>query len=246
MSGCHGCSYSGQSTEIDDAFVGVRIGDATNLTLCRASGRRYARGDRVVVELEQGPTHGWVEKVPMPVFKPCQKSSALELRFADPSDISAFERQQSKERQAKLFALQRSRELGLRLKISRVEVSLDGRSARVDFTADQRVDFRQLVRDLGRRFSFKVRMVQLGSRDEARLLGGIGVCGRTLCCSSWMREFQPISVQMAKRQNLSLNPSKISGQCGRLLCCLAHEDGDYRQRRREPPLTRIEKGSRAS
>ena len=92
--------------------------------------------------------------------------------------------------------------------------------------------FRQLVRELAQRFSIRVRMVQVGARDEAALLGGIGICGRTLCCSSWLKDFKPISIQMAKRQNLSLNPSKISGQCGRLLCCLAYEDNRYQKRRK--------------
>ena len=84
------------------------------------------------------------------------------------------------------------------------------------------------MRDVAQRFATRIQMVQVGSRDEAALLGGVGVCGRTLCCSSWLKEFRPISIQMAKRQNLSLNPSKISGQCGRLLCCLAYEDEQYK------------------
>ena len=123
------------------------------------------------------------------------------------------------------------------MKISRVEFTLDCKRAIVYFTADGRVDFRRLVRDVSRRFSAKVRMNQVGARDEAGLLGGIGICGRTLCCSTWLQEFRPISIQMAKRQNLSLNPSKISGQCGRLLCCLAYEDDQYQKkpsRKRKP------------
>ena len=117
-------------------------------------------------------------------------------------------------------------------KISKVEFSLNGRQATFFFTASGRVDFRQLVRDLAQRLSTRVRMVQVGARDEARLLGGIGICGQTLCCSTWLTDFKPISIQMAKRQNLSLNPSKISGQCGRLLCCLAYEDPLYQEKSR--------------
>ncbi len=95
------------------------------------------------------------------------------------------------------------------------------------------------MRDVSRRFSAKVRMTQVGARDEAGLIGGIGVCGRTLCCSTWLKSFKPISIQMAKRQNLSLNPSKISGQCGRLLCCLAYEDDQYQKpaRRQSAPAS---------
>jgi cell fate regulator YaaT (PSP1 superfamily) len=132
--------------------------------------------------------------------------------------------------QGKLYAQERSRALGLDMKVSLVDFSLSGKKATFYFTSDGRVDFRQLVRDLSSRFSVRVKMVQVGARDEAGLIGGIGVCGRTLCCSTWLKDFRPISIQMAKRQNLSLNPSKISGQCGRLLCCLAYEDDQYKTR----------------
>jgi len=115
------------------------------------------------------------------------------------------------------------------MKVSLVDFSLSGKKATFYFTSDGRVDFRQLVRDLSSRFSVRVKMVQVGARDEAGLIGGIGICGRTLCCSTWLKDFRPISIQMAKRQNLSLNPSKISGQCGRLLCCLAYEDEGYKK-----------------
>jgi len=241
MSGCSGCSFTGQSTEVEDAFVGVRFAEESNLTLCRTGGKLLARGDRVVVDLQHGPAHGRVEKVPMPVFKPCQKSSARRLlRLATDLDIAAHDRKQRKELSAKQFGRERVREQGLKMKISRVDFTLNGKSARVYFTADRRVDFRQLVRELSDRFAARVRMVQVGPRDEAGLIGGIGVCGRTLCCSSWLSDFRPISIQMAKRQNLSLNPSKISGQCGRLLCCLAYEDESYKNKR--GPLTRISKG----
>jgi cell fate regulator YaaT (PSP1 superfamily) len=168
----------------------------------------------------------------MPVFKPCQKSSAKPvIRVATDDDRRAYDRKLELEATTKVFARERARELQLDLKISKVEASLNARAMTVWFTAEGRIDFRQLVRDLSQRFGTRVRMVQVGARDEAGLLGGIGVCGRTLCCSSWLKDFQPISIQMAKRQNLSLNPSKISGQCGRLLCCLAYEDDNYRQPR---------------
>ena len=229
---CGGCQFAGQSTAVEDTFVGVRFGEESNLTLCATGGRLVARGDVVVVALEHGPACGRVEKSPMPVFKPCQKSGASQiLRPADERDRSAWDRQKQNQVRAKEFVRQRSRDLGLKMKVSRVDFSFNGRNARVYFTADGRVDFRQLVRDISRRFSTRVRMVQVGARDEASLLGGIGVCGRTLCCSSWLEDFRPISITMAKRQGLSLNPSKISGQCGRLLCCLAYEDDNYKKKR---------------
>jgi len=231
MSGCNGCAFKGMSTAVENAFVGVRFREETNLTLCSAGERIYARGEKVVVELESGPTFGVVEQSPMPVFKPCQKSSARPvLRAADTGDLAAYDRQRQSEMSGKLFAQERARALGLEMKISLVDFSLNGKRATFYFTSDGRVDFRQLVRDLASRFSVRVKMVQVGARDEAGLIGGIGICGRTLCCSSWLKDFRPISIQMAKRQNLSLNPSKISGQCGRLLCCLAYEDENYKTR----------------
>ena len=237
MAGCSGCSFKGMSTAVEDTFVGVRFSEETNLTLCKTEGRLLGYGDQVVVDMEHGPAVGRVERSPMPVFKPCQKSSARKvLRFASKDDQSALERKRKNEFLAKRFCRDRARELELEMKISKVEISLNGRHATFYFTANGRVDFRQLVRDLAQRFSTRVKMVQVGARDEAALLGGIGVCGRTLCCSTWLKDFKPISIQMAKRQNLSLNPSKISGQCGRLLCCLAYEDPVYHQnaRRRKP------------
>lgn len=231
MGGCSGCSFKGMSTAVEDAFVGVRFREETNLTLCSTGGNIYARGDRVIVELESGPAFGHVEQSPMPVFKPCQKSSARPiLRGADDSDREAWDRQRQNEMSGKLYAQERARALGLDMKISLVDFSLSGKKATFYFTSDGRVDFRQLVRDLSSRFSVRVKMVQVGARDEAGLIGGIGVCGLTLCCSTWLKDFRPISIQMAKRQNLSLNPSKISGQCGRLLCCLAYEDDQYKTR----------------
>ena len=226
---CAGCSYRGMSTAVEDAFVGVRFGEETNLTLCASGGELMAKGDRVIVGTDNGPAYGVVERSPMAVFKPCQKSSARKiLRRATEEDDLAHDRQVQNEISGKLYCRERSRELGLDMKISRVDFALNGKRAVFYFTAPGRVDFRQLVRDLARRFSTRVRMIQVGARDEAGLIGGIGICGKTLCCSTWLKDFRPISIQMAKRQNLSLNPSKISGQCGRLLCCLAYEDDQYR------------------
>lgn len=236
MSGCGGCAFKGMSTAVEDAFVGVRFREETNLTLCSTGGQLFARGEQVVVELESGPAFGHVEQSPMPVFKPCQKSSARPiLRAANDEDVGAFERKCQSDMSGKLYAQERSRVLGLDMKVSLVDFSLSGKKATFFFTSEGRVDFRQLVRDLSSRFSVKVKMVQIGARDEAGLIGGIGMCGRTLCCSTWLKDFRPISIQMAKRQNLSLNPSKISGQCGRLLCCLAYEDDQYKTKNPDKP-----------
>ena len=230
------------STAVEDTFVGVRFGEETNLTLCRTEGRIFARGAPVIVDLDNGPAFGRVVQSPMPVFKPCQKSSARAIvRAASERDTESYDRKLTNENSAKAFCREQARQLGLEMKISRVEFALDGKHATVYFTAESRVDFRQLVKEVGRRFSVRVKMVQLGARDEAKLLGGVGVCGQTLCCSTWMTGFKPISIRMAKRQTLSLNPSKISGQCGRLLCCLAYENDQY-----EPLKKKKKKGAEAA
>jgi cell fate regulator YaaT (PSP1 superfamily) len=229
MSGCQSCSYLGRSTAVEGNFVGVRLGDETNLTICSTGSEIFAKGERVVIDHDPSPAYGRVEKSPMPIFKPCQKVNARRiLRRANDNDLQAYERKIQNEFHAKRFCRERAKNLKLEMKVSKVAFTLDAKSATVYFTADGRIDFRRLVRDISRRFSAKVRMVQVGARDEAGLIGGIGPCGRTLCCSTWLEDFKPISIQMAKRQGLSLNPSKISGQCGRLLCCLAYEDDQYK------------------
>ena len=235
MGGCSGCQHRGASTAVEHTFVGVRFGEETNLTLCATGESNFGKGVAVIVERDGGLSLGRVEKSPMPVFKPCQKAGAKRiLRGATDDDLRAWDRQQEAEAVGKRYCQERARELGLEMKVSRVDFPLYRGQATFYFTSEGRVDFRQLVRDLSRRFSTRVRMVQIGARDEARLLGGIGVCGLTLCCSTWLKDFRPISIQMAKRQNLSLNPSKISGQCGRLLCCLAYEDDQYKNRKTAP------------
>jgi cell fate regulator YaaT (PSP1 superfamily) len=242
MSGCQGCAFKGMSTAVEENFVGVRFAEETNLTLCASGGDIFSRGESVVVELDNGPVLGRVEQSPMPVFKPCQKSSASRIiRRASAGDTDCHDKQLRNQETAKLYCRKRAEELGLEMKVSRVDFSLDSEHARFYFTAESRVDFRRLVRDLSKRFSAKVKMIQVGARDEAGLLGGIGVCGLTLCCSTWLKDFKPISIQMAKRQNLSLNPSKISGQCGRLLCCLAYENDQY-----EPLKRKRQKGAEAA
>ena len=229
MSGCQSCSYLGMSTTVEGSFVGVRLGEETNLTICSTGGQIYSKGEKVVIDHDPSPAYGHVEQSPMPIFKPCQKVGARRiLRRANDNDLAAYDRKIENEFTAKRFCRERAKNLTLQMKVSKVDFTLDAKSATVYFISEGRIDFRRLVRDISRRFSAKVRMVQVGARDEAGLLGGIGPCGQTLCCSTWLKDFNPISIQMAKRQSLSLNPSKISGQCGRLLCCLAYEDDQYK------------------
>src|SRR6185369_2072732 len=148
-------------------------------------------------------------------------------RKATPEDMATLERNARKEMEAYDFCAKRIMERGMEMKLVSVEYLFDGSKAVFYFTADGRVDFRELVKDLAHAFHTRIEMRQIGVRDESKMVGGIGICGRELCCSSYLREFEPVSVKMAKEQNLALNPSKISGQCGRLLCCLSYEFETY-------------------
>ena len=145
------------------------------------------------------------------------------LRPASKQDVTTRLKQQQREREAYRLGLMKIKEHGLAMKLVRVEQQFDGPRLLFYFTAEERVDFRDLVRDLAAQFRCRIEMRQIGARDEAKLLGGYGTCGRPLCCTTWLKGFEPISIKMAKRQHLSLNPSRLSGLCGRLKCCLRYE-----------------------
>ncbi len=145
------------------------------------------------------------------------------IRKATPEDVVVRLKRQQKERDAYRLALLKIRERGLEMKLTRVELMFDGSRMIFYFTAEGRVDFRELVRELASEFHTRIEMRQIGARDEAKMLGGYGSCGRPLCCTTWLNSFEPVSIKMAKQQDLSLNPSRLSGLCGRLKCCLRYE-----------------------
>lgn len=185
-------------------------------------------GDRVIVETERGKSIGKVVAGPLEVDDSALPEGIKPVsRLAEPHDLTAAAANAAKEKEAHKFCLARIKERGMEMKLVRVEYLFDGSKAIFYFTADGRVDFRELVKDLAHAFHTRIEMRQIGVRDESKMVGGIGICGRELCCSSYLREFEPVSVKMAKEQNLALNPSKISGQCGRLLCCLSYEFETY-------------------
>ncbi len=192
-----------------------------------AGSLELAKGDHVVVETERGVGVGEVIKPPVEQNAGAGGSLALVKRKATPEDMATVERISQKEQEAYRFCVNRIIERSMPMKLVRVEYQFDSSKAVFFFTADGRVDFRDLVKDLAHSFHTRIEMRQIGVRDEAKMTGGIGICGRELCCSSFLREFQPVSVKMAKEQNLALNPNKISGQCGRLLCCLDYEYDTY-------------------
>jgi cell fate regulator YaaT (PSP1 superfamily) len=200
----------GVPVEFDTKGEMVQPGDAIIIT--NHSGEHYAK---VVPDIPSscGDCTGCAAKTPPPRF----------VRFANDEDHRLFERKTKREGDAFRSCLLKVKERGLAMKLIRVEFETDGSRATFYFTAEHRIDFRALVRELAREFQTRIEMRQIGPRDAAGMMGGYGSCGRPLCCSSWLSKFRPISIKMAKKQNLSLNPSKLTGQCGRLKCCLAYE-----------------------
>lgn len=154
---------------------------------------------------------------------PEDDGGARVLRRGTAEDVSRRLHQQYREHEAFQFCLMRIRERGLEMKLTRVEHAFDGSKLIFFYTAEHRVDFRELVRDLAAAFHMRIEMRQIGVRDAARLVGGYGPCGRPLCCTTWLTSFEPVSIRMAKQQGLSLNPSRLAGMCGRLKCCLRYE-----------------------
>jgi cell fate regulator YaaT (PSP1 superfamily) len=155
--------------------------------------------------------------------QPAADAPLTVVRRATQADVVQRMKQQQREQEAHRVALMKIRERGLSMKLTRVEALFDGSRIIFYYTAEARVDFRELVRDLAAHFHVRIEMRQIGVRDEAKMLGGYGSCGRPLCCTTWLNAFEPVSIKMAKQQHLSLNPSKLSGQCGRLKCCLRYE-----------------------
>ena len=203
----------------------------------RTAGRHYdfnagelplKSGDKVVVETNRGRALGSVVHDPR-LITPDQAPDDLKcvLRMATDEDFALAQATAENEEDAYRFCLERIKFRQMDMKLVRAEYLFDGSKIIFYFTADGRVDFRELVKDLAHHFHTRIEMRQIGVRDEAKLIGGIGVCGRELCCCTFLTEFAPVSVKMAKEQGLALNPSKISGQCGRLLCCLAYEFETY-------------------
>lgn len=183
-------------------------------------------GDQIVVQTEDGAVVGTV--VPsIPQLEERRRSatpaSHRVVRLASHEDIVARLKQQQREKEAYRIALLKVREHGLAMKLSRAELAFDGSKLVFYFSADARVDFRELVRELASEFRTRIEMRQIGVRDEAKAIGGYGTCGRPLCCTTFLTTFEPVSIRMAKQQDLSLNPSKLSGLCGRLKCCLRYE-----------------------
>jgi cell fate regulator YaaT (PSP1 superfamily) len=183
-------------------------------------------GAAVVVQTDAGAAVGTVVRTPPQIADRRRASvepSHRVLRIASHEDVVTRLKQQNRERDAYRIAMLKVNERGLGMKLTRVEVAFDGSKMIFYFTADGRVDFRELVKELAAEFRTRIEMRQIGVRDEAKMIGGYGTCGRPLCCTTFLASFEPVSIKMAKQQDLSLNPSKLSGLCGRLKCCLRYE-----------------------
>jgi cell fate regulator YaaT (PSP1 superfamily) len=202
--------------------------DAMDLTL--------DAGENAIVESEKGFVLGKVLAEPHEKERRfILKSPRKVARKATPEDLEQFERNRQLEKEAFLFCLRKIKERSMNMKLVRTEVLLDRSKILFYFTAEKRVDFRELVRDLAAELKMRIEMRQIGVRDEAKMVCGIGSCGRELCCAKFMNRFDLVSVKMAKEQNLALNPTKISGICGRLMCCLGYEYPAYMELKKNLP-----------
>ncbi len=193
-------------------------------------------GESIIVETEKGLVLGKVLSPPREKEKRFfLKSPRKVFRKATPEDLDQFEKNRQLEKEAFRFCLRKIKEKGLNMKLVKTEVLLDRSKALFFFTSEKRVDFRELVRDLAAEFRMRIELRQIGVRDEAKMICGIGGCGRELCCTKFMNRFELVSVKMAKEQNLALNPTKISGICGRLMCCLSYEFPTYMELKKDLP-----------
>lgn len=211
-------------------IVGIRFKTAGKIYYFAPNGIKFEKSDFAVVETVRGTEIGEVmlanrtmpeEKLVFPL-KPI-------IRKATDEDIKKLEKIKIKEKKAYEICVEKINQHNLNMHLVEVEYTFDENKILFYFTAEGRVDFRELVKSLASVFKTRIELRQIGVRDEAKMLGGIGVCGRPICCNSFLGDFQPVSIKMAKEQNLSLNPTKISGTCGRLMCCLKYEQSTYEE-----------------
>ena len=210
--------------------IGVRFRTAGKIYFFSPGGLELKAGDKVIVETARGVEFGSVvtgiKEVPDD-----QISQPLKpvIRIATQDDVRREAKNREKEKEAFKICQEKIRKHGLEMKLIDAEYTFDNNKVLFYFTADGRIDFRELVKDLASVFRTRIELRQIGVRDETKIRGGIGICGRPLCCHTYLTEFAPVSIKMAKEQNLSLNPTKISGVCGRLMCCLTNEEETYEE-----------------
>ena len=210
--------------------IGVRFRNAGKIYYFDPAGREIHTGDHVIVETARGIEYGYVVlgSREVPDDKVVQPLKSV-IRMASKEDEEVELKNHEKEKEAFRICKEKIRKHGLQMKLIDAEYTFDNNKVLFYFTADGRIDFRELVKDLASVFKTRIELRQVGVRDETKIVRGIGICGRPLCCHSYLSEFIPVSIKMAKEQNLSLNPTKISGVCGRLMCCLKNEEETYEE-----------------
>src|SRR5712692_5097517 len=217
-------------------IVGIRFRPAGRIYYFDPQGASYTTGQYLIVETVRGIEAGRVVIAPKKIpEKDLSDSLKPALRMASEEELRMMLSFKSKEKEALVQCAYHVQQHKLPMKLVEAEYTFDGSRLTFYFTADERVDFRALVRDLAATFRTRIELRQIGARDQAKLQGGVGICGKTLCCSSWIADFGVVSIKMAKEQDLPLNPSKISGVCGRLLCCLSYENDNYVQAKQVMP-----------
>lgn len=210
--------------------IGVRFRTAGKIYFFAPGKFEIKQGSHVIVETARGIEYGRVVSGPKEVKdEDVVQPLKSVIRLATDQDRKVVEKNKQKEKDAFKICQEKIRKHGLEMKLVAVEYTFDGNKILFYFTADGRIDFRELVKDLAAVFRTRIELRQIGVRDETKIKGGIGICGRPLCCSTYLTEFSAVSIKMAKEQNLSLNPTKISGVCGRLMCCLTNEEETYEQ-----------------
>jgi len=211
-------------------LVEVRLRYVGPIETFSTDGLQVGYGDWVIVEQERGIDYGKVVGRPYSVDEGSLEDEPKKIiRIATEEDMAKIQDNRSQEKDAYRICLQKIAEHNLPMKLVGAEYTFDKTKIMFYFTADGRVDFRQLVRDLAKVFRIRIEMRQIGVRDEAKMLGGLGCCGMPLCCKAFLREFAPVTIKMARQQRLTVNPSKISGVCGRLMCCLVFENEMYEE-----------------
>ena len=217
-------------------IIGVRFRNVGKVYYFSPRDLDVCVGDHVIVETARGVEYGFVVLGPKEVddSKVVQPLKEV-IRIATPKDDAREENNREKEKEAFEICQKKIRAHNLEMKLIDAEYTFDNNKMLFYFTADGRIDFRELVKDLAAVFKTRIELRQIGVRDETKILGGIGICGRPLCCHTYLSEFAPVSIKMAKEQNLSLNPTKISGVCGRLMCCLKNEQETYEYLNRKLP-----------
>ena len=223
-----------ESTTVEVVDVQFRTGQ--KIYYFDPAGKTYKAGDHLIIDTARGPEYGICANGNHHIHKMEVVSPLREvIRIATERDEKIVAENIEKENKAYKACLQKIEEMGLDMQLVSAECAFDGSKILFFFTADERVDFRELVKSLASMFHTRIELRQIGVRDKARMVGGLGICGRPFCCGSFLEDFQPVSIKMAKTQNLSLNPTKISGTCGRLMCCLKYEQDAYEDLLRKAP-----------